>query len=134
MKTTFKLARSESMNIMKSTSNAMSLNEADSDESFESKLLDQAVETRRSLRRQRSKLDSKSLSTTKTTTDENQNVSSRSSGSQAASVQTMSTARTRHILSENNLDDSGVLIFRRGLIEFLILKSIEFYQNQVKFL
>ena len=115
------------MNIMKSTSIAMSSNEAESDESLESK--DQAVETRRSLRRQKSKLDSKSLS--KTTTDENQNVSksSTSSGSQAVMKQ-----RTRQIVSENSNDDSGVLIFRRGLIEFLILKSIEFYENQVKFL
>ena len=114
------------MNIMKSTSIAMSSNEAESDESLESK--DQAVETRRSLRRQKSKLDSKSLS--KTTTDENQNVSksSTSSGSQAVMKQ-----RTRQIVSENSNDDSGVLIFRRGLIEFLILKSIEFYENQVKF-
>ena len=118
------------MNIMKSTSIAMSSNEAESDESLESK--DQAVETRRSLRRQKSKLDSKSLS--KTTTDENQNVSSRSSGSQAVSLQTKSTERTRQIASENKNDDSDVLIFRRGLIEFLILKSIEFYENQVKFL
>ena len=107
----------------------MSSNEAESDESLESK--DQAVETRRSLRRQKSKLDSKSLSTA-TTTDENQNVSSRSSGSQAVSLQTSSTERTRQIASENKNDDSDVLIFRRGLIEFLILKSIEFYENQVK--
>ena len=119
------------MNIMKSTSIAMSSNEAESDESLESK--DQAVETRRSLRRQKLKLDSKSLSTA-TTTDENQNVSSRSSGSQAVSLQTKSTERTRQIASENKNDDSDVLIFRRGLIEFLILKSIEFYENQVKFL
>ena len=117
------------MNIMKSTSIAMSSNEAESDESLESK--DQAVETRRSLRRQKLKLDSKSLSTA-TTTDENQNVSSRSSGSQAVSLQTKSTERTRQIASKNKNDDSGVLIFRRGLIEFLILKSIEFYENQVK--
>lgn len=90
-----------------------------SNESLESK--DQAVETRNSSwKRKKSKSDSKSPSAT---SDENVSESSMSSGSQSAS----------QITSKNRNDDTGVLLFRRGLIEFLIQKAIKFYENQVKF-
>ena len=114
---------------MKSTSIDKSADEADSDASCESR--DRAVQRRRSsLRKQ--KPDSKSFSITTTSRNQNAPRSSRTSESQRSSVTTR-TAPTKKIASQKDNDDTGILLFRRGLQEFLIRKAIQFYEKQVKY-